>query len=107
MPMERVRRGEAIPKTEFHARLRKWLKNTDEVRIGPDDVPGVTPWIYVRERNIYEFHADVKRDAAERYLLLVDRFGDDLEWTIVANERGNENAVAYGPEHERLIPFYL
>jgi hypothetical protein len=55
----------------------------------------------------HEFHADVRRDAVEGYLRLVDLYGDDLEWTVVENQRGRPNAVAYGPRQERVTPFYL
>jgi len=108
VPMQRVRTAEAITKPEFHSRLRAWLRDTDEATIGPPDVPGVSPWVYIHDGGTrYEFHADVKREPVERYLQLVDRYGDELAWTIVANQRGKENAVAYGPDKERFTPFYL
>jgi hypothetical protein len=108
MPMERVRTAEAISKPEFHTRLRAWVHNTEDSAVGPPDVPGVTPWVYVTDgRARYEFHADVQRDAVEGYLRLVDLHGDDLEWTVVENQRGRPNAVAYGPRQERVTPFYL
>jgi hypothetical protein len=40
----------------------------------------------------------------------VDRFGDELAWTIVQNQNRKSrkmNAVAYGPEQERVRRFYL
>jgi hypothetical protein len=72
------------------------------------EVPGVTPWIYVQEgKDLYIRHADVSHEAVRRYLDLVDQYGDGLEWTIVTNQRGRKNAVAYGPNRERVTPFYL
>jgi hypothetical protein len=108
MPMQQVRTAGAITKPEFHARLRAWLQETDEATIGPSDIPGVSPWVYVQDGGSrYEFHADVKREAVERYLQLVDRYGDGLEWSIVSNQRGKQNDVAYGPDQERVTPLYL
>ena len=84
MPMQQVRLADAISKTDFHSRLRAWLTNTDESVIGDPAVIGVTAWIHVREGDSrYKLHADTRREAVERYLQLVDQYGDDLRWTIV------------------------
>src|SRR6266536_3410786 len=101
MPMKRVRKAEAITKPEFHKRLRAWLADTNEATIGPPEpeVPGVVPWVHVHDGGaVYMLHADVKREAVGRYLHLVERHGDQLGWTIVANQRGKKNAVVYGPD---------
>jgi hypothetical protein len=58
-------------------------------------------------KDLYIRHADVSHEAVRRYLDLVDQYGDGLEWTIVNNQRGRKNAVAYGPNRERVTPFYL
>jgi hypothetical protein len=108
MPMQQVKSTEAITKPEFHKRLRAWFRDTDEVIIGPPNTVGVAAWVYVQDGDArYKLHADVKREAVGQYLGLVDRYGDEIEWTVVENEKGNMNAVAYGPEQVRITPFYL
>ena len=108
MPVERVRRDEALSKGEFHRRLRSWLQDTDDAIVGPDNVPGVRAWVYVRDgSSLFELHADTARVAVRDYLGLVDLHGDNLQWAITASDRGNMTAVLYGPKHLRLKPFYL
>lgn len=108
MSMDQVSRADAISKPAFHARLRAWLSGTDESIVGSPDVPGLSAWVYVHDGgNLYKLHADAKRAAVSEYLSLVDQLGDGLAWTIVPNERGNMNAVAYGPAKTRIVPFYF
>jgi hypothetical protein len=35
---------------------------------------------------------------------MVDRHGDGLEWRLIANQRGRENAVGFGPDAVRPAP---
>ena len=106
--MAKVRKSDAISKPEFHIRLREWFRDTHDAIVGATDIPGVTPWIYIQEHgNQYRLHADAEREALQQYLDLVDIHGDSTEWTIVMNERGNMNAVAFGPKMERVTSFYL
>jgi len=108
LPVERVRRGEALSKGEFHRHLRTWLDSTDDAIVGPDDVPGVTPWMYIRDgSSLFELHADTTCGAVRDYLGLVDVHGDIRQWAITASDRGNMTAVLYGPKQIRLKPFYL
>lgn len=108
MPMERVPASKAFSRTEFHQQLRQWLANTSDAQIGGEDVPGVTAWIYVEHfGDNYRLHADTKREAVEEYLKLVALYGEELEWSVVANKRGNENAVVHGPDQKRVTSFYL
>jgi hypothetical protein len=108
MPMERVSPRDAITKPAFYARLRAWLRDTDDAAVGAPDVIGVVPWVHVRHGDsLYKLHADTRREAVSRYLKLVDEYGDDLEWLVVPNERGRENALAYGPQRVRIVPFYF
>jgi len=116
MQMEKVLRKAAISKRELHRRLRQFIIDSaaDDAAdpiIGPRELVGgnlgVTPWVHVIQAGcLFCLHADVRRSAVVQYLKLVDRFGDDLAWTVVRNQRGRENAVAYGPEAERVTPFY-
>lgn len=108
MPMERVRRDKAISKAEFHERLRTWLDQTNDNTIGPPDVVGVTPWVMIMDGPTrFRLHADTPRVAVSSYLQLVALGGDELTWSVVPNERGNENAVVYGPEMNRITSFYM
>ena len=34
MPMEQVRREQALSKSQFHQRLRRWLDNTSDAVVG-------------------------------------------------------------------------
>lgn len=108
MPIKRVSLDDAISKSEFHSRLRAWLHDTGDAIVGEPDVPGVTAWVHVLDGSSrYRLHADTRRKAVDDYLRLVAPHGDDLKWTVVASKRGRINAVAYGPERKRLVPFYL
>ena len=102
MPMEKITKANAITKTELHRRLRDWL-TSDEHQIGPEGIHEQTAWVHVRDGvRIFKFDPDTKRAAVEEYLGLVDLYGDDLEWVIVPNQRGNMNAVGFGPEVRSL-----
>jgi hypothetical protein len=108
MPLKQVPRDEALTKSEFHGRLRDWLNNTEEERIGPENVDGRTSWVYVRDdTNVFGLHADTKRSAVDRYLQIVTLHSDDLRWEIAESQRGNMTTVVYGPERLRYKPFYL
>lgn len=108
MPLQRVRRKEALTKAAFHARLRVWLSGTGDEQVGDPDVQGRTAWVYVRDGDrLFRLHADAKREAVRAYLALVDALGDGLAWLVVPNARGARNAVAHGPELERLRGFYF
>ena len=108
MPMEQVRRDSAITKAVFHQRLRDWLENSEDAVVGPEGVDGRTNWVFVRDGvNVFSLHADTRRSAVDEYLQMVTLHGDDLRWEIVTSQRGNETAVAYGPEPVRHISFYL
>src|SRR4051812_9415392 len=102
MPMEQVSRSRAIDRATFHARLRGWCNLNSEYQIG-DAAFGQTTWLYVTDGgSVYRLNADTKRDGVAEYLKLVDLCGDELAWQVVPNQRGNENAVAFGPEAVRL-----
>jgi len=106
--MERVSRQQPISKTQFHQRLREWLEGGNELRVGPEDVIGVTAWIHVQDgSNIFGLHADTGRDAVNEYLEVVRQHGNDCRWEIALTERGKMNAVSYGPEPRRITSFYL
>jgi hypothetical protein len=108
MPLEHVRRREAISKREFHTRLRRWITDTEEPVVGDPNVDGRTPWVHVRDGDRdFHLHADTSRSAVRDYLRLVDQEGDDLAWTVVPSQKKKMTAVSYGDARARLIPFYL
>jgi len=107
MPLERIGRDEALSKNEFHQHLRDWLRNTDEDVVGPDDVKYPrTGWVHVRDgSDMLVLNADTSRDAVDRYLQIVSRFGNDLEWNRAESQRGKMTTVEYGPERVRCKSF--
>jgi hypothetical protein len=101
--MERVRLSEAISKVELHRRFREWLAATNDRYIGPAGEDERTAWVHVRDgERRFKLHSDTNRPAVEEYLKLVGVHGDDIEWQVVENRRGNMNAVAFGPDATRL-----
>lgn len=107
MPMERVRVGAPISRYEFHIRLREWLDKTTELSIGGSDV-GVQAWIVIRDReHKFQLNADTKREGVEKYLGLVNKYGDDLDWTPTVGRGGSKNAIAFGPDQIRPRYFYF
>jgi len=107
MPMEPIRLNEAVSKARFHALLRDWFEETDDDRIGDVDF-GKSAWLHVFDGETrFRLNADTKRQGIAEYLRLVDRHGDGLKWSVVANRDGKLNAVAYGPDAKRVRRFYL
>jgi hypothetical protein len=109
MPLERVGRSEALSKSEFHQRIRDWLDNTDHKVIGPEGIKyHRTGWVHVRDgSNILVLNADTPRDAVDRYLQMVNRFGNDWQWNRAESQRGKMTAVEYGPDKLRCKSFYF
>jgi len=109
LPLEQVRRDQALNKSGFHSRLADfWHHNADDATVGHEAAYGRTPWVYVRDGfRVFVLNADTTRKAVGRYLELVKQHGDDLQWGITASQQGKMTAVAYGPERYRLKPFYL
>ena len=105
--MERVMRADALTKGEFHERLRSWFHNTDD-HVIKADVLGPTAWVHVRDGSeIFILHADTPRHAVDRYLRLVSRYGDEMEWQVATSQRGKPTAVVFGPDRIRDTSFYL
>ena len=107
--MERVGRSEPLDKSEFHKRLRDWLDRTDNNVIGPDDIKYPrTGWVHVRDgHRILVLNDDTPREAVDRYLRLVMRLGNDLQWNPAKSQRGKMTAVEYGPDKLRCKSFNL
>ncbi len=95
----RMSRNEAINRGEFYRLLDRWLRLTNEQTIGEAGVvQGRTPWVWIlvggRECRL---HADTKREGVAA-LLDLWRASPNLEWHVVANQRGRFNKVAIGDE---------
>jgi hypothetical protein len=93
---------------DFVGLLRWWLEQTDEKTIGEvEPFPG-RPWVLVEAGSTRcHLNADTARVGVRRFLELVRQHGDDLEWRVVANQRGKVNRVALGPDAELVEKFYL
>jgi hypothetical protein len=108
MPMQQVKLVDAISKAEFHSRLQAWERDTQEPAVGDPALPGITPWLFIRDGALtFRLHADTKRAGVAEYLSLVDQSGASLEWHVVANSKGNPNAAAFGPDKIRVRGLYL
>ena len=108
MPMEQIRRNQAVTKHDFHLLLRQWIADTDDAIVGSETVQGRTSWVHVRDgTTMFSLHADATREAVTFYLQLVKRYGEDLAWNVTISQRGKMTAVVYGPQRVRHKPFYL
>jgi hypothetical protein len=105
--MIEVKRNEPLTKAEFHKRLREWMVNDDK-QIGDISAHDRKAWIHVQsDSQLFQLHADTKRDAVKQYLDLVDSLGDDLQWEVVPSQMKKMSAVAFGPDKIRITSFYL
>jgi len=109
MPMERLGRADWIRKGEFHSRLRRWFRETDEELIGDPGAHALTAWVWVRDgHRLARLNADTTRAAVGEYLALVRALpSGDVEWSIVPSARGNYTKIAFGPERVILPSFHL
>jgi hypothetical protein len=108
MPMERVGRGEWITKLEFHDRLARWLRDTEDRVVGDPDAHRRTAWVYVRDgHTLAKLHADTTREAVAEYLELVRTHRSPLEWTVVPSATGQLTKIAFGPERTTIRNFHL
>jgi hypothetical protein len=98
-----------LSKFEFHQRIRGWLDNTDDMVIGPVDIKyRRTGWVHVRDgSSILVLNADTPRDAVDRYLKVVTRYENDLQWHRAESQRGEMTVVEYGPDKVRCKSFNL
>jgi hypothetical protein len=47
------------------------------------------------------------REGVDEYVRLLDEAGGKLAWSVVENEKGVENKVAFGPDRTVIPGFYL
>jgi hypothetical protein len=106
--MQRVGRGDWIAKAEFHSRLRRWYRDTDDAVVGDPAAHALTAWIWIRDgHRLARLNADTTREAVGLYLELVRSLPGDVEWSIVTSARGNLTKIAFGPERVILPAFHL
>jgi len=109
MMMEQVRRAEPLSVDEFNTRLVEFGRDA-----GPGDTVGDAakyggkPWIWVKRlARRYHLNADATGEGVGEYLALSFQHGASLQWTIVANERGKMNKVAFGPDKREIPGFHF
>jgi hypothetical protein len=108
MPMDRTGRAEWISKGEFHSRLRRWYRESDEPVIGDPDADNRTAWIWVRDgHRLARLNADTTREAVAEYLSLIRSLPGEVDWHVVASARGNLTKIAFGPDRVVLPSFHL
>jgi hypothetical protein len=103
-----TKRTEAITRQEFHEALRRWLETSTAMTIGEPGKSKGRIWVIVVDDGRY-FHldADTTRQAVWSYLHSVDKYGEDLAWTVRKATRGVRVQVAFGPHQLTEHEFYL
>lgn len=106
--MERLGRAEWISKLEFHSRLQRWYRRTDEPVIGDPEADRRTAWLWVRDgHRLARLFADTARDAVGEYLELLNEHGGELEWSVVPSATGQLTKIALGPGRVVIDGFHL
>jgi len=99
--------AEALSRREFDSELREWLGYSDSPFIGDAERFGGRAWLWVRQLGWrYYLNADTTREGVAEYVRLLDKAGK-LSWSVVPNEKGVENKVAFGPDQIVIPGFYL
>ena len=109
MYMQRItNRAAALTKQAFHEALRAWLAASVTPTIGEPGAAKGRPWVIVVDNGRY-FHldADTTRQGVWGYLHSVERYGDDITWTVRKPTRGVRDQVAFGPHQLSEHEFYL
>jgi hypothetical protein len=101
-------RNEALTKQQFHEELRQWLENSTEMTIGEPGKSKGRPWVIVLDQDrFFHLDADTTRQAVWSYLHSVEKYGEDLAWTVRKATRGVRVQVAFGPHQLTEHEFYL
>jgi hypothetical protein len=109
MYMKRItNRAAALTKLQFHEALRQWLETSTAMTVGEPSTSKGRTWVIVVDNDRY-FHldADTTRQAVWSYLHSVEKYGDDLTWTVRKATRGVRVQVAFGPHQLTEHEFYL
>jgi hypothetical protein len=98
---------QTINKSELNQCLWDWYENTDEETIGDiGNYGGSVLLRIIAGLSSYNLNADTKREGVKEYLDLLND-NQNLEWSIVLNQKGNLNKVAFGEEDAIIEGFYL
>jgi len=108
MSMERVARGDWITKVEFHERLGRWYRETDDAVIGDPGTDRRTTWLWVRDgHRLARLFADTTREAVGQYLDLLRRLHGAIDWHVVPSAAGQNTKIAFGPDRVVFDGFHL
>jgi hypothetical protein len=95
-------------KEDFIELLRWWFETTDEETVGDVEPFRGKPWTFVETASgRCHLNADTARAGVRKFLELAASNGSRLQWRVVANQAGNVNKVAFGPDSETVKNFYL
>lgn len=106
--MTRVGRANWITKVEFHARLARWYRETEEPVIGDPAADRRTAWIWVRDgHRLARLFSDTTREAVGNYLALAASLPAGVEWHVVPSSTGRLTKVVFGPDRVSVEGFHL
>ena len=92
----------------FNELLKSWYQNNSEDTVGTcGDYGGVAFLWAVHDSNKYYLNADTKRSGVGEYLEMLKRYANNLQWSVVKNQNGTMNKIAFGPEKKKIRGFYL
>lgn len=107
MPMPRNRRNDWITKLDFHSRLERWYRSTDEPTIG-GGAHRRTAWVWVRDGHLLaKLQAATTREAVAEYLELVREEPRPIAWRIVASATGRKSKIVFGRDEVVIPNFHL
>jgi hypothetical protein len=95
-------------KPEFYQVLERWLENTRAPTIGPVGKYGGRAWISMDlgGNRMAVLNADTRRAAVQAYVNDVRARGADVPWSILPNQRGRWNKLAFRADGEELPGWY-
>jgi hypothetical protein len=106
--LRKVSKEQPIDRHEFERLLQDWIAHAGpHATIGDTSGRCQTAWIHVQsDGNLYYLNADSTKAAVDQYvgLLAID---PELPWTIVTNQRGRRNKVAFGRSGTVIPGFYF
>jgi hypothetical protein len=95
-------------KRELADVLLHWQQSSLAKTIGDVRKYGGTAWITVDlGGDIAVLNADTKRVGVAKYLEHVRRFGPELPWRAIANNRGTVNKVVFSDDPAEAVGWYL
>jgi hypothetical protein len=107
MPIKENAPCDPMNRIEFHLELLRWSAcDVGDIRIDGQELRtpgGGRPLLHVAAwGNTYHLNADTTRDAVREYLALVLRFGSDLEWVPMSEEK---NRIGF--RSEQIAPIFV